>query len=157
MWDFYWLKKEKAFDTENHSILLLKLHHYRVRSKAYEWLQSYLSNRKKFVCLKGHDSDSLPLTCGVRQGSVLGPLLFLWYVNDSPNTSSLLTFHLFADDINMYYSCENLYDLESKLNRVKNSCRIIDENQQVSTKYFKNKFHWFLFHSRKLKLSNYLI
>ena len=109
---------KKAFDTVNHSILLLKLHHYGVRGKAYEWFQSYLSNRKQFVCVNGHESDSLhvPLTCGVPQGSVLGPLLFLLYVNDLPNASSLLTFHLFADDTNIYYSCKNLDDLELKLN-----------------------------------------
>ena len=107
---------KKAFDTVNHSILLLKLYHYGVRGKAYEWFQSYLANRKQFVCVNGHNSDSLSLTCGVPQGSVLGPLLFLLYVNDLPNTSSLLTFHLFADDTNIYYSCKNLDDLESKLN-----------------------------------------
>ena len=61
---------KKAFDTVNHSILLLKLHHYGVRGKAYDWFQSYLSNRKQFVCVNGHDSDSLPLTCGVPQGSI---------------------------------------------------------------------------------------
>ena len=68
------------------------------------------------MCVNVHDSDSLPLTCGVPQGSVLGPLLFLLYVNDLPNTSSLLTFYLFADDTNIYCSCKNLDDLESKLN-----------------------------------------
>ena len=65
---------KKPFDTVNHSILLLKLYHYGVRGKAYEWFQSYLFNRKLFVCVNGHDYDSLPLTCGVCQGSVLGPL-----------------------------------------------------------------------------------
>ena len=115
---------KKAFDTVNHSILLLKLHHYGVRGKAYEWFQSYLSNRKQFVCVHGHDSDSLPLTCGVPQGSILGPLLFLLYVNDLPNASSLRTFHLFADDTNIYYSCKNLDDLDSKLN---NELKIVAE------------------------------
>ena len=107
---------KKAFDTVNHSILLLKLHHYGVRGKAYEWFHSYLSNREQFVSVNGLDYDSLPLTCGVPQGSILGPLLFLLYVNDLPNASSLLTFHLFADDTNIYYSSKNLDDLESKLN-----------------------------------------
>ena len=68
------------------------------------------------MCVNDHDCDSLPLTCGVPQGSVLGPLLFLLYVNDLPNASNLLSFHLFADDTNIYYSCKNLDDLESNLN-----------------------------------------
>ena len=108
---FLSIKKKKDFDTVNLSTLLFKLHHYGVRSKAYEWFQTYLSNRKQFVCVNGDDSDALPLTCDVHQESVLGPLLFLLYVNDLPNTSSLLTFYLFADGINMYYSCKNLADL----------------------------------------------
>ena len=102
----------------------MKLHHYGVRGKACDWFPSYLSNRKQFVCVNGHDSDSLSLTCGVPQGSILGPLLFLLYVNDLPNASSLLTFHLFADDTNIYYSCNNLDDLESKLN---NELKIVAE------------------------------
>ena len=70
------------------------------------------SNRKQFLCVNGDDSDTLPLTCDVHQGSALGPLLFLLYVNVLPKTSSLLTFHLFADGTNMYYSCKNLAYLE---------------------------------------------
>ena len=129
----------------------MKLYHYGVRGKAYEWFQSYLSNRKQFVCVNGHDSDSLSLSCGVPQGSVLGPLLFLLYVNDLPNTSSLLTFHLFADDTNIYYSCKNLDDLESKLNR---ELKVVAEwlkSNRLALSILKTNF--ILFHSKKLKPS----
>ena len=87
----------------NHSILLLKLHDYGIRGVAYNWFQSYLSNRQQFVCTNGHDSNHLSINCRVPQGSVLGPLLFLLYINDLPNASESLTFHLFADDTNILY------------------------------------------------------
>ena len=78
VWHFYWSKK--AFDTVNHFVLLSKLNHYGVRGKACEWFQSYLSNREQFVCINGHNSDSLSITSGGPQGSILGPLLFLLYL-----------------------------------------------------------------------------
>ena len=62
---------KKAFEKVNHSILLSKLNHYGVRDKAYDWFQSYLSNREQFVCINGHKSDSLSITCGVPQGSAM--------------------------------------------------------------------------------------
>ena len=96
---FSYLKK--AFD---HSILLSKLNHYGRRSKAYDWFQSYLSNTEQFVCINGHKSDSLSITCGIPQGSFIGPLLFLLYINDLPNTSKLRSFQLFADDTNIHCS-----------------------------------------------------
>ena len=108
---------KKAFDTVNHSILLSKLNHYGVRGKTYDWFHLYLSNRKQFVCVNGHNSDSLSITCGVPQESILGPLLFLLQINDLPNTSKLLSFHLFADDTNIYFSRKNLNDLELILNQ----------------------------------------
>ena len=106
---------KKAFDTVNHTIPLTKLNHYGIRGFVLDWFKSYLSHREQFVNVNGHNSLSLPVTCGVPQGSILGPLLFLLYVNDLPNTSSLLTFHVFADDTNIYFSSKNLSHLEATL------------------------------------------
>ena len=107
---------KKAFDAVNHAILLTKLNHYGITGVVHDWFKSYLSQREQFVNVNGHNSLSLPVTCGVPQGSILGPLLFLLYENDLPNTSSLLTFHLFADDTNLYFSSKNLSHLEAILN-----------------------------------------
>ena len=89
----------KAFDTVNHDILLRKLEHYGIRGKAQIWFRSYLANRKQYVSLNGVPSELKQTTCGVPQGSCLGPLLFLVYINDLPNISEVLQFYLFADKI----------------------------------------------------------
>ena len=69
----------------NHSILLKKLEHYEIRGVTLDWFCPYLSNRKQYVPVNGHISETLQIRCGVPQGSVLGPLLFLIYISDLPN------------------------------------------------------------------------
>ena len=107
----------KAFDTVNHEILLSKLDHYGIRGTALLWFKSYLYNRKQYVFHNGESSKQQFINCGVPQGSVLGPLLFLLYINDLPNISNILQFYLFADDTNIYYEADNLKKLESTINK----------------------------------------
>ena len=107
----------KAFDTVNHNILLTKLEHYGVRGVELNWFESYLNGRQQYVFLNGESSDLKSINCGVPQGSVLGPLLFLLYINDLPNISKILDFFLFADDTNIYYQDDSLIKLEKIVNK----------------------------------------
>ena len=106
----------KAFDTINHDILLSKLHRYGFRGNPLTWFENYLYNRNQVVKIGDTISSSQTIICGMPQGSTLGPLLFLLYINDLPNCLSKLSFWIFADDTNMFYTINNLHNLESVMN-----------------------------------------
>ena len=107
---------KKAFDTVDHSILLHKLNHYGVRGIINTWFSSYLSKRSQSTQIGSTVSNKEEIVCGVPQGSVLGPLLFLIYVNDIYRCSQIFDFYLFADDTNLLYSNKDLKDLETVVN-----------------------------------------
>ena len=100
----------KAFDTVDHEILFKKLERLGICGSTLKWFKSYLSERKQFVSIDGVLSDLLEILIGVPQGSILGPILFLIYVNDLPEWSNLLAL-LFADDTTLLASDDNIDDL----------------------------------------------
>ena len=113
------LDLKKAFDTVDHDILMSKLNSYGIRGVCYNLLRSYLSNRKQFVEINGFKSSQRTVKCGVPQGSVLGPLLFLIYINDLPSVVNKSTINLFADDTSITKnSNSSLVDFQNDLNCV---------------------------------------
>ena len=99
---------KKAFDTINHNILVKKLHYFGIRGEASSWISSYLSSRRQFVNIEGTQSDIMNVNCGVPQGSILGPTLFIMYINDICNVSDVLRFILYADDTNLFSAGDNI-------------------------------------------------
>lgn len=111
------LDLRKAFDTIDHNILLKKLEYYGSRNVSLKWFSSYLSNRQQFTEINGIQSTCATVQTGVPQGSTLGPLLFLLYINDIVHASYAMRFILFADDTNAYYSGSNLELVTQIMNR----------------------------------------
>ena len=107
----------KAFDTVNHTILLSKLQHYGIRGITLKWFESYLLDRKQFVVVNKTCSGIAQVRCGVPQGSILGPLLFILYMNDFNYISNLLKIVMFADDTNLFLTGKDCREIESLFNR----------------------------------------
>lgn len=109
------LDLSKAFDTVDHEILLEKLFYYGINGIEHNWFKSYLSNRNQFVHLNDCSSDLLPINCGVPQGSILGPILFLRYVNDAQVIMKSIHLVKYADDMNLLHKNEDVKTLISEL------------------------------------------
>ena len=107
----------KAFDTVNHNILLRELEHFGIRGIPLDWFKSYLKEGKQIVKINNVKSATLTIKCEVLQGSVLGPLLFLIYINDIHRVSELLNFHLFADDTSLLFSHREEQVIEGIVNQ----------------------------------------
>ena len=103
----------KAFNKVDYQRLLLKLHRIGINSSVVKWISAFLSNRSQLVVLDGEGSDSCPVQSGVPQGSVLGPCLFLIYINDTPDIIHSNHIRLFADNTIIYPTVSNQSDCQA--------------------------------------------
>ena len=131
---------QKAFDTVNHQILLRKLQHYGIRGTSNAWFESYLMKRRQSVAINGTMSETAFTKHGVPQGSVLGPLLFLIYINDLHTCIKHSTVRHFADDTNLLYSVK-----KKEQNRNRNIVRNLNTD-------LKSLNHWLL--ANKISLNS---
>ena len=107
---------KKAFDTVNHRILLRKLYAYGIRGPILKWIESYLTGRTQYVVFDGKESEVRTVQCGVPQGSILGPLLFILNMNDICNVSDLFFAIMYADDTSLLVTGNDLHSLIVSLN-----------------------------------------
>ena len=107
---------QKASDTIEHGILLANLEHYGIRGIANEWFKCYFFDRKQFVSINGHISNKASIKYGVPQGSVLGPLFFLIYINDLNHAVKSCKVHHFADDTNLVHFNKSVNKLNKYIN-----------------------------------------
>ena len=134
------LDLSKAFDTVDHAILFDKLEYYGIRGLALDWIKNYFSNRTQYVEFNGKSSVRSKISCGVPQGSILGPLFFLIYINDINNVSAALNLILFADDTSVFMSHKDLDYLAHTLNLELNKLSIWFKANKLSLNLKKTKY-----------------
>jgi hypothetical protein len=148
------LDLSKAFDTLDHNILLHKLHYYGIKNTASNLLSSYLTNRQQYVDLDGTESDTLKISTGVPQGSILGPLLFIIYMNDIAQLSSMFTMVMYADDTSLQSTLNNFNsnitaDINIKINSELNKISEWLKANKLSLNVSKSKY--MVFHQKNKK------
>ena len=146
------LDLSKAFDTVNHKILLSKLEYYGFRGPVHNLLKSYLTNRKQYVKIGNHKSELRQINCGVPQGSVLGPLLFILYINDLHKACNIGNLRIFADDTTVFFKCININDITSKGTQVMTHLNEWFKDNKLTLNSEKSNF--IIFRSRQNKLTN---
>ena len=144
------LDLKKAFDTVDHQILLDKLYAHGLRNNIYEWFKSYLANRSQYVMYNNSKSETKHITHGVPQGSSLGPLLFILYINDLSRASDLLFSILFADDTSVYIEGQSYTGVIETLNKeLKNIVSWLNSNKLTLN---IKKTHYMIFHRSRFFL-----
>ena len=137
---------KKAFDTVDHCILLDKLYKYGIKGTLWDWFKSYLENRKQNVCYGDISSVTLPITHGVPQGSILGPLLFILYINVSEKLFTIL----FADGTTILIEDTQVNSLISALHS--ELAKLTDWLKANKLSINVSKTHYMVFHRSRQKL-----
>ena len=145
----------KAFDNVDHHILPKKLYAYGIRGNFIKWFESYLCDRSQYVVYNNQQSMTHPIKCGVPQGSILGPLLLMIYVNDIGNISNLLFNIMYADDTSVLLSGKHLNDLICLLNKELDLLSIWLNSNKLSLNTQKTLY--ILFHRARIKGNNSVV
>lgn len=146
------LDLSKAFDTVNHNILLAKLDYNGIRGPAYNLLKSYLTNRKQYVKIGKYKSEFQQINCGVPQGSVLGPLLFILYINDLNQACDIGNLRIFADDTTVFFKCETIDEVTTKGTQIMTQLNEWFKVNKLTLNSDKSNF--IIFRSRQNKITN---
>jgi uncharacterized protein YlbG (UPF0298 family) len=141
---------KKAFDTVNHNIVLNKLYKYGIRGIAHSWIKDYLLNRQQYVSFNYVESSKQNIVCGVPQGSILGPLLFLLYVNDIANISDDIIPIIFADDTNIFMRGRSIENTIQCLNDELSKIVVWLNANKLSLNV--SKTHYMVFRSKNRKI-----